>query len=356
MNIRNLYFSAGILLTLSIIIFVVGNSNSKTKNDSRIETKLVANDSLAPLGSVIIEENENSVTLTLDKDSNDWLVKERFDMPANFSKLSTLINNLADTEIIRLATSKPDRLVELGLEGNKTIRLLDTKGGEIQKVEIGKDADNGRQIIRLGDETKAYLVDQRVNLDSNALSWLNKELLKIDTASTTGLSLSTSEDETLNLTRSDAESDWNEVTPLESTNRSIKQDAIASLLRQVETIRFTDLDDKGSVDAKDASEHAHSFTIKQADGSSYTLSIGRRPEQTIETEDSEEPKTEPAGPVFISINASNENAPINAYMEKTAFKVSNYMYTNLVKSIDDLTEPVVPETKEENDKTPSPDE
>ncbi|MCH6256450.1 DUF4340 domain-containing protein [Puniceicoccaceae bacterium K14] len=352
MNIKNLYISAGVLFAISAIILLTGNPNSKTKTDDRIETKVITQESLSPLGSVNISSNDSDITLKLDQAENQWLLEERYSMPIDFSKLSNLINEITKVEVIRLATSNKDRLSDLGLEGNETLSFLDTKGDLIQTIEIGKNADNGRQIIRFGNEEKAYLVDTAIRLESTPLNWLSKELISIETDSLTEFNLSTVEGESLNLNRVDSESDWAEISPLAQTNRSIKQDAVESLLKQLETIRFTDLAEIDDEKVQTAKQYNRSFSFKQADGTAYSIVIGRKPEVVLgngsDKEDSE-PATEPAGPVFIKITSSEDGAPINQYMDKAAFEVSSYLFTNLVKSISDLTEEIsIEEPKEDS--------
>jgi hypothetical protein len=140
---------------------------------------------------------------------------------------------------------------------------------------------------------------------------------------------------------------------------------MSSTLSSLGAIRFTDTADLTDPDAVAAKAHQRTVKLTTFDGKTIQITLGRKPEEkklkppsatdantgpgalgsvndltkTDAAPKAGEPvapkpitpefETIPAGPVFVTVTSSDANAPVNALMQKRAFKVSDYTFTSL---------------------------
>ena len=156
--------------------------------------------------------------------------------------------------------------------------------------------------------------------------------------------------------------------------QQVKADKVSSLLTSLGTIRFSDTTDSGDAQAAIAKQHLRVFKLTTFDGKTYSIALGRKPEEKklkpVEKkpeppasgaqpaagakpaaaeklavpEKPAEPEydTVPAGPVYTWITSSDAKAGVNALMQKRSFQVDDYTFTGLPQKPDELFEPAPP--------------
>lgn len=396
MKIKSIVVSVALLAAISVVVFLVNRPAKPAAPDARVGQSLVDRTVVEKAGKLQVSDQGKSVTLTRQADGT-WRDTSYYDLPADFSKLTGFIGNLTDAKIQRFVTSNPERLARLEFKDTK-IALDDSSGKPLWSVTLGKAAElGGGRFLRFDDEKKAYLADINAWIDTDAKSWADAQLLNVKPddvakivvefpaveASATAPRTPAVPATTLTFSRAKKDAAWtSDKTP---ANDQVKADKVASLLNEVGTVRFSDTSDLTDPNVAAAKAHERTFTLTTFDGKTYTVALGRKPEEKklkpaapkVEAKSAEADKngkpaekkaaetkpatpeyeTIPAGPVYAFITASDKSAPVNALMQKRAFQVSEYTFTELPQKSADFFEPVPapakPETKAADDEKKS---
>ena len=139
MNSKSIGILAAIIVVSVAIIYVSGES--KESVDPLLGTPVFPDlkNRLEEVQQVDIVTREGEVKLALL--DNLWVVKNRDDYPANFDKLSDLLNNLTGANFAEKKTSKPEYFDRLGL------RDLDHQESQAVKVKIVTSAQEPLELL-----------------------------------------------------------------------------------------------------------------------------------------------------------------------------------------------------------------
>jgi hypothetical protein len=125
-------------------------------------------------------------SVTVQKQSDQWTVKERGGYPADLSKVRKLLLALSDAKIVEEKTSNPASFPIIGVEdpsvagatgAEVTITAQDGK----HSVIIGKTVGEG-SFARRGGEDKSYSVEPAINIDAEPRAWIDTHLLDVPAA------------------------------------------------------------------------------------------------------------------------------------------------------------------------------
>jgi hypothetical protein len=149
------------------------------------------------IASISIESPEKSVSLATV--SGRWVVKDRFDYPADFSKIADFVRKLKNAKIGRRFESSKDTLKRLSLkspedrgaaetEKGSQIQMQDKSGKLLAHVLLGKIRRSGGersfpdgQYVRLGNDPTIYLIDIHfAHLQKDPSDWLEKTPVKVE--------------------------------------------------------------------------------------------------------------------------------------------------------------------------------
>ncbi|MDP6179475.1 MAG: DUF4340 domain-containing protein, partial [Desulfatiglandales bacterium] len=138
-------------------------------------------------------------TVSLVKKENRWVVKNRFNYPADFSKITDFVRKLKAVKIGREFGSSEETLKRLSLkdpddpeapEGEKGMRvhLKGEEGKLLASILLGKTRQTGTersfpngQYLLLGREPKIYLIDKHFSsLEKAPSAWLDKSLARVE--------------------------------------------------------------------------------------------------------------------------------------------------------------------------------
>jgi len=370
MNLKALAISVAILAALAAVAFVARRPSAPASADARLNQSLVAETVIGEAARLRLTDQGRTVTLARQADGS-WQVSSYHDLPADFAKLSTLVENLTTARLQRLVTSNPERIARLEFDGTR-IELLNTAGQPLLSLALGRQAEGGvGRFVRYGDESKAYLANLTAWLDAESKNWANPELLSLRPETIARVEIPLGDGAALVVSRAKAEDPWTaESTP---TGQRLRADKISSLLTSLGTLRFTDTTSPEAPEVTAAKANLRTFRLTTFDQKIVTIGLGRKPEEKrLKPPSSEagvqsgpgalgsvsdlakqgatdtaaganplapEFETIPAGPGYAFVTHSDADAPINAWMSRRAYQVSEFTFTSLPQGSGDLFEP-----------------
>lgn len=352
MNVRTLSLTVAGLGLLCLLAWFLQRPAPPVSADPRIGEPLLAAALAESAAEVRLTDQGRTVTLKRGA-AGTWSVTSYHDFPADFAKLTGLIATLTDTKLQRLVTARPDRLSRLGLN-DSGVTLLDASGNELWQVAIGKTADGGGRFVRFGSEQKGFLAPLNLWLDAEAKNWADATLLdlKPEAVSKVVVGFAESAAPAITISRDKAGAAWTAAAP---EGKQLKVERVTSLLSSLGSLRFTETFAPDDPQVATALAHSRTVTLTTFAGRTYTITLGRKPEETkpkaaapaegAKTDQTDpgsaadkpkEPEFEtiPAGPVIVKISDSELTSPLNALMAKRAFQISEWTFTGLPAEAD----------------------
>lgn len=363
MKLKTLLIVVALLAALSGATWFLNRPSAAASSaDTRLGRPVLATDAAEKASRIKITEKGKTVLLGRDAEAG-WHVVSYHDLPADFSKLATLVKSLNSANVERLVTTSPDRIKRLEF-ADTTITILDSTEKPLLALTLGKSADTGGRYLRFGDENKAYLARLDTWLDVEPKNWADATLAKFTPADIAKVSITFGNAPATTVGRPSATVPFAaEATP---SGKRLKSDTVTSLLNTLSSLRFTETSATDDPQAIAARAAARTITLTTFDGKTLAFALGRQPERTVVKPDALRPAptelvagapkpapsdlvgtvTEklPAGPVFAFITHSDASAPINALMQKRAFQVGEFAFTSLPATGDALFEAVSPAT------------
>lgn len=355
MNLKNLYLSTAVLAVLAVITYFVKNSDSSVPQDPRVGTAIVTNDALDSVAT--LEMISGTESMTFNFEDGQWYLLEQYNLPAESRQVTDLISKLKETKLERVASTNQKRIADFGF-GIDYINLLDDQGQNVLSLDLGRETDSGKQLVRFGDEQVAFIADDTFTVNADPVSWLDKTLVDVESDSIRSASITLLDGETLEVGRETADAEWTTSNELPE-GKQLDQSAIDRTLNRATTVRFNKLATLDAPEVTAAAANSYSISYSLEDGTEYSLNIGRRAEVRVEKEvestneegetvtEMEEEVETPAGPVYVKIESSKENDPLNEYMSQTAFATNGTIFTSAPESLDSLLADIPAEEPEE---------
>lgn len=364
MNLNKLYLTTAILAVAAVITYFVNNADNTRTEDPRVGSAIVNNAQLDSVTTVELISGTESLTFNYNPDVSAWLLQEQLELPADPNKIANLVTQLKEAKLERVASSNPKRIADFGFEVDY-INLKDANGASVLSLDLGRETENGKQLVRYADEDVAFISSETFSVDGDPVSWLAKELIEVARDDIRSATFNLENGDTLSVARESAEADWTTADTLPN-GKQLDQGAITRALNRLVSLRFTNLVELTNPDYLAAKDHSYTVSYTLADEKTYTIQAGRRPEVRVEkevettndegetiTETQEEVETE-AGPVFVTISSSDSEDPINGYMNRTAFATTSSLYTSAPESLDSLLADI-PEPQPQPDPQPDPE-
>jgi hypothetical protein len=262
-----------------LVIHLKSQSRSGSPLDKLILEKLPANE----ISSINIKGSEKSVLLT--KKPDQWVVENRFDYAADFSKIADFVRKLKQAKIgrqfestqatlKRLSLKNPDDKEIGDLEKGTQIQLKDKSGKLLASLILGKPRKSGTErsfpdghYVRLDNDPTIYLIDTHfAHLQKEPSEWLDKALLKVEAKEVKKISCLRADGKTTNYTFQRAEKG----TELEPTalpaNRKVDKSALTRLAGSLSSLSMEDV--------LDPSDDSAVRELKQSDTLEYHLFNG----------------------------------------------------------------------------------
>jgi len=256
----------GVLVGAGILII---RKKAPERSEGRMGAQLLEQLPANRIASIIIKSSDDSVSLV--KEKGQWVVKTRFDYPADFDKITDLVRKFKGVTAGRKFASSEDTLRRLSLQDpddpdapgdQKGVRIYfkDEKYRTLSNILLGKTRMRGEersypdgQYLMLGQESEIYLIDKHfLSLGKDSSAWLEKRLVKVG------------EDEIKKIVCMSADGKkrrylferpdkGKDLEPVDlSTNRTIEKSALRRLTGALSSLRLEDvvkpLDDSESGD------------------------------------------------------------------------------------------------------------
>ena len=327
---------SAVMLTLAVLMLMTLAYLSVRDTDS-VETelgRLVFTDLNASLDQVTqVRINLGQQAVSLEKQAGDWRVVDLKGYSADMPQVSRLLRSLADMVYLEPKTSRPERFVSLSL-ANK-----DAQQGAATYVELqapnqlwsllvgAAPVNRGGQYIRLPAQDQAWLVDQRLMLDSSPAQWLSPVILNVDSEQVKTVILSRQNAGMVkigNISAASGEIESARVTNLPGDVSVTYTGAADEVTRALVNLRLQDVQALNNIDWQDAI--AAQFELVD----NKTLLIRG---------------VMVAGECWISVSLGSDFSPqerliygLGDDVEQWAYKVSQYNYQLLARQMVDFIE------------------
>jgi hypothetical protein len=353
MKLKTLASAVAILAVLSALAFWFNRPPPPATGDPRVGRPLV--DAALLDGSAGLRFSDQGKTIELSHGADGaWVDRSYYDLPADFAKLSSFVNDLTSSKVQRFVTASPERLARLDFKDTK-IEAIDAAGKAAWSVTLGKNADGGGRFVAFGDRSRAYLSSFNAWLDTDPKGWADATLVNVKPDDVASIEITFDEGPPVLLSRAKKDAPWSaHPTP---AGQRVKADAVSTLLGSLGGLRFSDTSDPADPGAATAWKHSRTIELTLFKGPTVTITLGRKPEEkrlkpaeTAKAPASQKPgvaakpaapeyETIPAGPVYVLVLDSNPKSAVNALMKKRACQIEEYLYTGLPQKAGDLFEP-----------------
>ena len=294
-----------------------------------------------------------------------WGLSERESYPVDMERLGDLLKELSAARVIEQKTAKPEFFGRLGLED------IDTPESAAVLVEIWRDdtapawrvlvgnAAEGRKgrYVRLAGEAQTWLVDRSPQAFADPADWIDRRLIGLDFARVAGVTRSLADGSGFEASRPDAATPSLALASLPAGKRPRYDSVFDAAARAVITAEAEDVrkaTDEAFAGASLASNRIRFLegltldidAVKAADGNWIRVRASGEPAVRGDSSpgDAKDAAASPAAPDPVA-----ESAAINARLSGWSFKVSDYIYGELAKPLDEYIEAVTPEEGKADD-------
>jgi len=346
MKLKTLVIVVAILAIASIATRLFRQQDQAPALDPRIGQSLVPAEVIANVARVQLDSN-TGVSVTLENtatEGSNWVVREYHDLPADFAKLNTLVQNLRDAKFTRFASKNPERIARMDFTGQR-IALQDAAGEPLWTANLGRTLTGGR-FVKIGDDETALVASLTAQLDTAPKNWADAALVLATAEDVRSIEVTFPDEQLLHFQRESAVSPW--IAGDLSEGATIKTTDVSSLVNRLVGLRFADTAAPESPEVVGARENAREFKLGLEDGSEITIALGRLPappapptEDEVSATDSAPdaeatpPEAPKPGPAFAFVQSSNDLA-FNTRMQKRGYQIQEWTYTSLPANRDAL--------------------
>jgi len=140
-----------------------------------------------------IQFSSSEDQFSLQREDEDWYIKEHFNYPANFDDVKRMLIDLSEAKILERKTDNPEQYAVIGVEGAEP----ETAGGQSLEITLS-DGDeqvaglvlgNTRDVtletgpkqffVRRADEQESWLVQGYLQISPVMLNWIQGEIINL---------------------------------------------------------------------------------------------------------------------------------------------------------------------------------
>jgi Domain of unknown function (DUF4340) len=324
---KNLALLSIAILSMAILIWSQGQTGSTDQKQLLLAS---LKENLNLLEKVEIKSSAESVSLVRLEDG--WGVSERHLYPADFAKLSKLLDALGRARLVEKKTSKPDNFAilevrDVDIEGSKANLVSGIAPDYGFSVLIGKSAGSrDGQFVRRQDEEQVWLTDESFEPGGSVISWLDPVIINIDSERVVRVEQFDASGD-IRLSAERVEGEDNVVLRNLPEDRRLRYPSVANeLMRSLVNVRLTDVVPHQPENWQASSRSEYSL----ADGGKVTVNA-------VELNDKKW--------LHVTTKSLSEEKKIEQ-LGKWDFEVTDYVFDDFVKQLDDLLEPLAAPNKE----------
>ena len=184
------------LLGALLLAVVLGGMAWKISSDKAPQTEVTRTALYAGLLDKLndvtrVELRSAKSQTTLKRGGEQWTVANRDNFPAESAAVKRLLLGLADLQIVEAKTSLPDSYGRIGVadpgDGSDSLQvdLYGAKDEPLLAVIVGHTRTSGQQsqrYVRRAGEPQSYLVNGKLDGNSDPITWLDARIADVDTA------------------------------------------------------------------------------------------------------------------------------------------------------------------------------
>lgn len=324
------------LLTIVIVIGALIANRVRSSAGSAEQSELLFASLQAAINDVAsIAVEERGATAELAKVQDAWTVTNKGGYAADFEKVKNIIITLAEMRPLEKKTSNPDLFERLGVQdpgpeaSSKLVRLVGSDGAELASLIVGDAAAQGSTsgtYVRLAGEQQSWLVDGRLDVSSDVMNWISKDILKVGRERVASVTVTHTDGTAITIERKDDPTGEFAIKDLPAELELMSPGALGAVTN---ALGFVQLDD-----VRTAADDG--LTDDQAVTTEYTLTNDLV--VTVSTWDQE-------GTFWASFavagpeegEAAEEAAELGATVSGWRYAISSYAADNLRKRLEDIT-------------------
>jgi hypothetical protein len=315
---------------------------------------------LADVSQVQITTAGATAPYTLQHTDAGWVVVERYNYPANFNKIRTLLDQISNAKFYEPKTSTPANYVVLGVaditDKNNPGVLVDVfakNKPEPYRLLIGKLATTwDGSYARIPGQAQSWLLDRQVPADSNITAWLNNSVLAIEPVRIYKVTYSTPKGENLIVAKNDRNTKRFTVENLPA-GKAVRYDTVADgVARDFENIVLRDVQPATQLPFNPTDQHTVKLEtydglivdiqLQKTDGRYYlALQTHYDPELVNKTG---------ATDAQLVSQVTGEAEAVQKRATGWLYEVNEHVYVDLTKTMKD----VLPEVEDKNSKEEKP--
>ena len=220
---------------------------------------------LNDVSALTVTGAENNVLVTLQRHQDQWVVAERNNYPADLSKIRNAALALAEAKIVEEKTSNINLYVKLGVEEIDTNEATGVKAvvnfaDQKQALIVGKPGPqiNKTRYVRRADEKTSWLVDRKIDLNYEVAHWLEKDILSVEPAELSTISLRLQDGATLEIfNHKHGEEDVFAVSNLTDPDSQVIEAEIHQVTNALSSFQLLDVENRSTFDGGEPT-----YTIK----------------------------------------------------------------------------------------------
>lgn len=357
MKLRNLALIVLVLAVVAAFTWWFSRPPAPPEGSAFIGQAIIDETAAASITKVeIYERRAESPAVVLEKREGHWLVPGVANLPADFDKLSAMVQRFLESEVLREVTRDPARVERLEI-GERRVLMSNTAGEVILDLATGRTATGGRGLfVRLdGADGPVLLLKESFFIDTRLDNWTEKQVIDWEITEVRAISFELPDGTVARFSRPDMTSDYVYEGDPEAT---VRQDQVRSLISTYLNARWREVqEDIQHPDVVAARANSRQVTLENAAGQRVSMIIGRRPadptalpEPAPEGKDAENsddaeaelPEAAKPGPVYVSCTISGASSPWQGVSDRVALQFQENLHNRLPDSLQGLLEAPTP--------------
>ena len=183
----------GSILVMILLIGTQLQQDLSSSDDSKELLLPGLRTNLEAVSGIQIFGNDGSVRVSIEHRGNQWQISEKSDFAADFSVISKLLRDLADSEIAERKTARAENheLLGLGKQGDDAGRIVRIVADQRYEIMIGSSARNGGTFVRKPDDDQVYLVSEALDFGEDPIDYVNPVFFSLDSLDVQRVSIAT---------------------------------------------------------------------------------------------------------------------------------------------------------------------
>ncbi|MHC8339474.1 DUF4340 domain-containing protein [Pseudomonas sp. HLT2-19-2] len=140
--------------------------------------------------SALVIARPGQADIRAERRDGRWVLTSWQDFPAAPSGIVTLLRALDSARQVEAQSSLPQHLETLGLSEQASRLTLERQGQAPLELWLGKQVQQGGQLVRRGDDDTPWLLDSHLPLPQSPVAWIDRHLTRIPFEQIRQLSLS----------------------------------------------------------------------------------------------------------------------------------------------------------------------